>query len=144
MNTDAGRTTIVWRSPAYDGGRTVIGYTVEAKRAGENTWTTIAESCHSLSHTLPTSGANPVAPGESYRFRVRAGNIHGLSHPGVESGLVRIPEPEAAMECQKEEEGYYSRNTLDIILISLSSACVCMSIRKYISVANDTVINDTS
>ncbi|XP_011632760.1 titin-like [Pogonomyrmex barbatus] len=85
-----GQTTIVWRSPPYDGGRTLIGYTVEARRASESTWTVIAESCHSLSHTVATTEKNSVIPGESYYFRIRAENIHGLSDPSMESELVRI------------------------------------------------------
>jgi myosin-light-chain kinase len=106
VNLSAGQVTIVWRSPPYDGGRTVIGYTVEAKRAGESTWTVIAESCHSLSHTVPTE-TNSVIPGESYRFRIRAENIHGLSDPGMESEPVRIPKQGETMFNEKEEEGDY-------------------------------------
>lgn len=104
MSLSAGQATIVWRSPPYDGGRTVIGYTVEAKRAGESTWTVIAESCHSLSHTVSTAKTNSVIPGESYRFRVRAENIHGLSDSGMESELVRIPKQGETM-LREEEEG---------------------------------------
>lgn len=81
----------------------MIGYTVEAKRAGESTWMVIAESCHSLSHTVATTERNFVTPGESYRFRIRAENIHGLSDPGMESDPVRIPKQEETM--LQEEEG---------------------------------------
>lgn len=104
MNLSTGQATIVWRSPPYDGGRTVIGYTVEAKHAGENTWMVIAESCHSLSHTVSSAETNLVIPGESYRFRVRAENIHGLSDPSMESDSVRIPQEGETM-LQEEEEG---------------------------------------
>lgn len=106
VNLSAGQATIVWRSSPYDGGRTVIGYTVEARRAGENTWTVIAESCHSLSHTVPTAKTNSVIPGESYRFRIRAENIHGLGDPGLESEPIRIPKQGETM-LQEEEEGDY-------------------------------------
>ncbi|XP_025160955.1 titin homolog isoform X2 [Harpegnathos saltator] len=107
VNLSAGQATIVWRSPAYDGGRTVIGYTVEAKRAvNENTWMVIAESCHSLSQTVPTAQTDFVVPGESYRFRVRAENVHGLSDPGVESDLVRIPKPGETMLQEEEEDNF--------------------------------------
>lgn len=83
----------------------MIGYTVEAKRAGESTWTVITESSHSLSHTVATTGRNSVIPGESYYFRIRAENIHGLSDPGMESDPVRIPKQEETMlqDFQKEE-----------------------------------------
>lgn len=104
MNVSTGQTTVVWRSPPYDGGRTVIGYTVEAKHVGESTWTVIAKSCHSLSHTVPSAETNFVIPGESYRFRVRAENIHGLSDPSMESDSVRIPKEGETM-LQEEEEG---------------------------------------
>lgn len=104
MNLSTGQATIVWRSPPYDGGRTVIGYTVEAKHAGESTWMVIAESCHSLSHTVSSAETNLVIPGESYRFRVRAENIHGLSDPSMESDSVRIPKEGETM-LQEEEEG---------------------------------------
>lgn len=104
MNLSTDQATIVWRSPPYDGGRTVIGYTVEAKHAGESTWTIIAKSCHSLSHTVSSAETNSVTPGESYRFRVRAENIHGLSDPSMESDPVRIPKQGETM-LQEEEEG---------------------------------------
>jgi hypothetical protein len=100
----AGRATIVWRSPAYDGGRTVIGYSVEARHASESTWTVIAKRCHSLSHTVPTIERNSVIPGESYCFRVRSENIHGLSDPSMESDSVRIPREGETM-FHDEEEG---------------------------------------
>jgi len=104
VNLSTGQATIVWRSPPYDGGRTVIGYTIEAKHAGESTWMVIAESCHSLSHTVSSAETNLVIPGESYRFRVRAENIHGLSDPSMESDSVRIPKEGETM-LQEEEEG---------------------------------------
>jgi len=99
-----GRATIVWRSPAYDGGRTVIGYTVEARHANEGTWMVITERCHSLSHTVPTTERSSVVPGESYCFRVRSENIHGLSDPGMESDPVRIPREGETM-FHDEEKG---------------------------------------
>ncbi|CAK9829518.1 Myosin light chain kinase, smooth muscle [Anthophora retusa] len=86
-----GTASINWRSSPYDGGCTVTGYTVEMNRAGENSWMTIAESCLSLSLTVPAAGTDTVIPGERYRFRVRAENIHGVSEPGDESEFIRIP-----------------------------------------------------
>ncbi|XP_072764137.1 uncharacterized protein [Anoplolepis gracilipes] len=109
VNLSTDQATIVWRSPPYDGGRTVIGYTVEAKHAGESTWTVIAESCHSLSHTVSSAKTNFVTPGESYCFRVRAGNIHGLSDPSMESDPVRIPKEGETM-LQEEEEDEFEPN----------------------------------
>ncbi|KAM0731548.1 Myosin light chain kinase, smooth muscle [Formica fusca] len=106
VNLSTGQATIVWRSPPYDGGRTVIGYTVEAKHAGESTWTVITESCHSLSHTVLSAETNSVTPGESYRFRVRAENIHGLSDPSMESDPVRIPKQGETMLQEEDEDEF--------------------------------------
>lgn len=77
---------------------------MEAKHAGKSTWTVIAESCHSLSYTVSSAETNFVTPGESYRFRVRAENIHGLSDSSMESDSVRIPKEGETM-LQEEEEG---------------------------------------
>lgn len=75
-------------------------------RADENTWMTIAESCLSLSLTLPDVGTDTVIPGERYRFRVRAENIHGVSEPGEESEFVRIPK-QGETCLQDDEDGKY-------------------------------------
>ncbi|XP_078043308.1 myosin light chain kinase, smooth muscle-like isoform X2 [Augochlora pura] len=99
-----GTTTINWRSSPYDGGCTVTGYTVEMNHAGENDWITVTESCYSLSHTIDSSGMDIVEPGEKYRFRVRAENIHGVSEPGNESEFVRIPKEGETQLCDDEEE----------------------------------------
>ncbi|KAL6428697.1 hypothetical protein ACFW04_007942 [Cataglyphis niger] len=106
VNLSTGQATIVWRLPPYDGGRTVIGYTVEAKHAGESPWTVIAESCHSLSYTVLSAETNSVTPGESYRFRVRAENIHGLSNPSMESDPVRIPKQGETMLQEEDEDEF--------------------------------------
>ncbi|OAD58520.1 Myosin light chain kinase, smooth muscle [Eufriesea mexicana] len=100
-----GAATINWRSSPYDGGCTVTGYTVEMNRAGENTWMTIAESCLSLSLTVPALETDAVIPGERYRFRVRAENIHGVSEPGDESEFVRIPKE--GETCLQDDEGEF-------------------------------------
>lgn len=78
---------------------------MEAKHASESTWTIIAESCHSLSYT--TTETNFITPGESYRFRIRAENIHGLSKPGMESDPVRIPKQGETM-LEEEREGKFT------------------------------------
>ncbi|XP_043500905.1 titin homolog [Polistes fuscatus] len=99
--------TITWSSPAYDGGCTVTGYTIEMNRADENSWTVIGESCHSLSHTVLASSKNSIVAGESYRFRIRGENIHGVGEPSVESEFIRIPQ-EGETIIQKEEEEEFS------------------------------------
>lgn len=50
-----------------------------------------------------------MIPGERYRFRVRAENIHGVSEPGDESQFVRIPK-EGEMCLEEDEEGNCSIN----------------------------------
>lgn len=97
--------TIAWRSPAYDGGCTITGYTIEMNRREENCWTVIAESCHSLSHTVLASSKNSIVAGESYRFRVRGENIHGVGEPSAPSELVRIPREGETILQNEEEEG---------------------------------------
>lgn len=82
----------------------MTGYTVEMNRAGKNTWTTIAESCLSLGLTLPVTETDTVIPGERYRFRVKAENIHGVSEPGDESDFTRIPK-EGEMRLHDDEDG---------------------------------------
>ncbi|XP_043669858.1 titin-like isoform X2 [Vespula pensylvanica] len=97
--------TIAWRSPAYDGGCTITGYTIEMNRREDNSWTVIAESCHSLSHTVLASSNDSIVAGESYRFRVRGENIHGVGEPSARSELVRIPrEGETILQNEEEEE----------------------------------------
>lgn len=97
--------TIAWRSPAYDGGCTITGYTIEMNRREENCWTVIAESCHSLSHTVLASSNDSIVAGESYRFRVRGENIHGVGEPSAPSELVRIPREGETILQNEEEEG---------------------------------------
>ncbi|XP_044588361.1 titin homolog isoform X4 [Cotesia glomerata] len=86
---DSRGVTLSWRSPVYDGGCAVTGYSVEMRRGEEPCWVAVAEAKHSLSHTI--SGLDPE---ESYQFRVRAENIHGLSEPGMESETVIITKSE--------------------------------------------------
>ncbi|KAK0177708.1 hypothetical protein PV328_001733 [Microctonus aethiopoides] len=81
-----GSITLTWRTPVYDGGCAVTGYTVEMRRGDEPCWITVAEATHSLTHTVQQLDAM-----ESYQFRVRAENVHGLSEPGMESDVITIP-----------------------------------------------------
>lgn len=97
---------------------------------GENTWTRIAESCLSLSLTVPASGTNAPIPGERYRFRVRAENIHGVSEPGDESEFVRIPK-EGEMCLQDDEEGKKKKKCIENYFLRKSTFIVCsFEIRK--------------
>lgn len=84
--TRAGKAIVTWRSPPYDGGCAVTGYSVEMKRGEEPCWIAVAEARHSLSHTV--AGLDPE---ETYRFRVRAENAHGVSEPSTVSDVVTVP-----------------------------------------------------
>uniref|UniRef100_A0A8D8WY19 Myosin light chain kinase, smooth muscle n=1 Tax=Cacopsylla melanoneura TaxID=428564 RepID=A0A8D8WY19_9HEMI len=75
---------ITWSSPPYDGGCMITGYVVEM-RTGTQPWVKLNERCHSLSHAI-----HGLVPGQSYVFRVRAENVHGLSHPSNESQPVQV------------------------------------------------------
>ncbi|KAG7188122.1 hypothetical protein KM043_015967 [Ampulex compressa] len=112
VSCSARTTTITWRSPPYDGGCTVTGYTVEMNRVGESTWSTVTESCHSLSHDIP----NHELLGDSYRFRIRAENIHGLSEASAESNIVKIPEGGETVIRDKEDgfEAPFEAHLVDI------------------------------
>ncbi|XP_058807501.1 titin homolog [Phymastichus coffea] len=78
--------SVTWCSPAYDGGCALTGYTVECRRVGELCWRVVAENCHSLSHE-----ATDLRPGATYRFRVRALNVHGPGEPSPESAPFKLP-----------------------------------------------------
>lgn len=50
------------------------------RQVDEESWTLVAETYHSLSHTV-----TGLVPEQTYLFRVRAINIHGASEPSIES-----------------------------------------------------------
>ncbi|XP_059475294.1 titin homolog [Neocloeon triangulifer] len=77
--TGASSAVLAWGSSPYDGGRKVISYRVELRTTGGE-WNIVAEDCNALSYTL-----RDLIPGQQYSVRVSAKNIHGFSHPGLES-----------------------------------------------------------
>ncbi|XP_047115600.1 myosin light chain kinase, smooth muscle-like [Schistocerca piceifrons] len=92
---------VAWSSAPYDGGCIVTGYSVEMRRADEDHWTTVADSCLSLSHHV--SG---LSEGYDYQFRVRAHNRHGASEPGLETppfAAARVATPDG-VKLEEEEE----------------------------------------
>ncbi|XP_065224953.1 titin-like isoform X4 [Planococcus citri] len=72
--------TVTWQSPPYDGGSIITGYTIEMRSYLNSSWRKVMENCHSLFCTI-----RGLIPGESYIFRIRAENKHGLSNPSMES-----------------------------------------------------------
>ena len=56
------------------------------KRGEEQCWITVANARHSLSHTV-----TGLETEETYRFRIRAENAHGVSEPSVVSDVIMVP-----------------------------------------------------
>uniref|UniRef100_A0A0K8SWP2 Myosin light chain kinase, smooth muscle n=2 Tax=Lygus hesperus TaxID=30085 RepID=A0A0K8SWP2_LYGHE len=88
------RAYVAWNSPHYDGGSMVTGYKVEMSSLNDQ-WTTVADRCHSLSHTV--SG---LEPGTTYTFRVSCQNAHGYSAPSRQSVPLTILRTEETSEEQ--------------------------------------------
>lgn len=92
---------VTWCSAAYDGGCALTGYSVEIRSETESSWTTVAESCHSLSYTV-----RDLRQGEYYQFRVRAVNVHGASEPSAESEPMMMTGFEEGHENADDEEEF--------------------------------------
>lgn len=78
-----------WTGPSYDGGKAVLGYIVEVKREDLDeaaSWTEMVSRCKNTSYHV-RSGLEPQG---QYRFRVRAYNTVGASHPSLESKCVKM------------------------------------------------------
>ncbi|KAH1008358.1 hypothetical protein HUJ05_008917 [Dendroctonus ponderosae] len=79
--------TVAWSSSPYDGGKKVLGYIVEYSLCGSDIWSTAVDDCTYLSHAV-----GGLQPGGRYAFRVRAFNVHGISRPSAQSGIVQLEE----------------------------------------------------
>ena len=80
VGSDTPSVNVAWCSPPYDGGCALTGYSIEMRQVDEENWTLVAETYHSLSHTV-----TGLVPDQTYLFRVKAINIHGASEPSIES-----------------------------------------------------------
>ncbi|XP_014247595.1 myosin light chain kinase, smooth muscle-like isoform X3 [Cimex lectularius] len=92
--------SVTWSSPHYDGGSMITGYSLEVS-GEDNIWSTVAEKCHSLSHTVYNLEKN-----KAFKFRVRSHNIHGPSEPSLESqavSLIDIKKPDFWKAVQFED-----------------------------------------
>jgi len=78
-----------WTNPATDGGRPILGYTVEMYDLPTGNWVTVTqtegEACRSM--------LDNILCGIMYRFRVRAFNEVGSSVPGIPSDSFVIDTP---------------------------------------------------
>ncbi|KAI8127587.1 smooth muscle, Myosin light chain kinase [Lucilia cuprina] len=88
------RVSIAWCGPPYDGGCMITGFIIEMQELltssdneNEAAWLEIASVVDSLAYTV-----KDLKPLCTYRFRVRAENVHGRSEPGLPSDLVHVTE----------------------------------------------------
>ncbi|VDK50737.1 unnamed protein product [Anisakis simplex] len=84
QNVDSVR--LLWATSMQDGGSAVRNYTVEMRKESQDEWTK-AEVTKQAFTTLFN-----LQPGQTYRFRVRADNMLGISEPSEESESVFIPD----------------------------------------------------
>lgn len=69
--------TLWWEKPKHDGGSRIIGYVVEACKAGTEKWMKVATlKLTDFEYTIEKLNEN-----EQYLFRVRALNSRGISEP---------------------------------------------------------------
>ncbi|XP_065370323.1 titin isoform X6 [Calliphora vicina] len=88
------RVSIAWCGPPYDGGCMITGFIIEMQEllsadSNENVaaWLEIASVVDSLAYTV-----KDLKPLCTYRFRVRAENVHGRSEPSLPSDRVHVTE----------------------------------------------------
>uniref|UniRef100_A0A1A9UZC2 Myosin light chain kinase, smooth muscle n=1 Tax=Glossina austeni TaxID=7395 RepID=A0A1A9UZC2_GLOAU len=85
------RVAIAWCGPPFDGGCMITGFIIEMQelndvnKENERNWLEIASVVDSLAYTVKN-----LKPGCTYRFRVRAENVHGRSEPSMASEPVQI------------------------------------------------------
>lgn len=68
--------SLAWKPPTDDGGSPVTGYVVEKTEANYNMWKVVPGYCPKCEFTV-----KGLDEGKSYRFRVRAENMYGVSDP---------------------------------------------------------------
>ncbi|KAK7590722.1 hypothetical protein V9T40_002335 [Parthenolecanium corni] len=90
--------TVTWCSSPYDGGCKITSYTIEMRSYSNSQWRRVMENCHSLFCTI-----RGLQPGESYIFRIRAENVHGLSKPSAESVPTYITHADVTSPVEKKK-----------------------------------------
>ncbi|XP_030586901.1 myomesin-2 isoform X4 [Archocentrus centrarchus] len=107
---------VLWKAPVYTGASAVTGYFVDMAKKGSSEFVTLnQETVHR--HYLQVSG---LEEGESYVFRVRAVNAHGIGKPS------QLSEPVVAkaLPGTKEIVGGVDEETGDVFL-SLEACEIC-------------------
>ncbi|XP_054090488.1 myosin light chain kinase, smooth muscle isoform X8 [Zeugodacus cucurbitae] len=100
------RIAVAWCGPPYDGGCMITGFIIEMQQVpaeaidetdklagGESGWHEIATVVDSLAYTVKN-----LTPSATYRFRVRAKNVHGCSTPSLPSDPVELQAQEISTE----------------------------------------------
>ena len=72
-----------WQPPSWDGGSAITNYVIEKQELPMTAWTRVG---HTRFNLFPVTG---LTPGNEYRFRVFAENVHGRSDPSDESNTVQ-------------------------------------------------------
>ncbi|XP_042243214.1 myosin light chain kinase, smooth muscle-like isoform X1 [Homarus americanus] len=97
--------TLSWYGPTFDGGSVVMGYTVEARKAGSDDRYTLISGCHLTSYIARGPKKNC-----QYEFRVRAQIVHGLSEPSKPSTPVTTADPVEEPEPEDHETAFAPLN----------------------------------
>ncbi|XP_052903259.1 myosin light chain kinase, smooth muscle-like [Anopheles moucheti] len=77
--------TVSWNPAPYDGGSAITGFVIEMEQNGEERWVCAKRVPNSFSCLLEN-----LQQHDCYRFRIRAENVHGTSHPTPASDLVTL------------------------------------------------------
>jgi len=78
-----------WKAPAVDGGRPILGYSVEMYDLPTGNWVTVTQTDDGATRSV----LDNILCGIMYRFRVRAFNEIGNSIPGIPSDAFVIDTP---------------------------------------------------
>ncbi|XP_038677035.1 immunoglobulin-like and fibronectin type III domain-containing protein 1 [Scyliorhinus canicula] len=84
LNANSNSITISWTPPHYTGDSKIIGYIIEKRKKGSNTWSAVTD--------IPITGnewtVTDVVEGMEYEFRVIAVNFSGPGEPSGETEAV--------------------------------------------------------
>lgn len=91
---------VEWQAPAWDGGSAITNYIIEKQELPMTAWT---RAGHTRFNLFPVTD---LTPGNEYKFRVFAENVHGRSDPSDESsavetkGVMKKKQPKTKYESQ--------------------------------------------
>ncbi|KPP75988.1 myomesin-2-like [Scleropages formosus] len=113
---------IQWKAPVYTGKSAVTGYFVEVSKKGSGQWSAVNEA--SVAHRYLK--VSPLEKGETYEFRVRAANAHGVGKASAVSEPVCVK----ALPGTKEIHCGVDEDTGDVYLSF--EACDILEISKFV------------